>query len=249
MRNKGVTFASLSGGRWTQTRICLPVWRIPQHCIPQCQRPASPVLRLESPRLHPVPADLHIAPSPRMVLARIEKKPSALCVSALAQQMHLIRCHELRNAQRKQPQRYRESSGLRQFPLEFRSLPMQLLLSACFVKASLQLSERGGRWILSLHSCIQNVRSSFPKCAYLRHNFFCLVVRRAAQQTPRVARADHLRLHKETNDVCIVVDKFFRPLVPKSPIKRVHKIKSRMAANQFEALPSRPSLIRCDFHC
>ena len=34
-----------------------------------------------------------------------------------------------------------------------------------------------------------------------RHNFLCLVVRRAAQQTPRVARADHLRLHKETSDV------------------------------------------------
>lgn len=207
------------------------------------------MLRLESTRLHAIAADLHIAPSPRMVLAGIEKKPSALFVPALAQQMHLIRCDELRNAQRKQPQRYSQGRRLRQFPLELRSLPVQLPLSACFVKASLQLSERGRRWIPSFHHSVENIRSSFSQCAYCRHNFLWFVLRRASHQTPRVAWADQVQLHNETNEVCIMVDKFFRPLVPKTPIKRVDEIKSWVAANQLEALRFRSSRIRCDFHC
>jgi hypothetical protein len=65
---------------------------------------SAPMLRLESTRLHPIPADLHIAPSPRMILARIQKKPSAFRISAFPQQLHLVRSHQLRNAQRKHPQ-------------------------------------------------------------------------------------------------------------------------------------------------
>jgi hypothetical protein len=43
---------------------------------------STPMLSLESPRLHAIAADFHNAPAPRVILAGIQKKPSALIVPA-----------------------------------------------------------------------------------------------------------------------------------------------------------------------
>src|ERR1700761_3577976 len=48
-------------------------------------------LRLKPPRFHPVAAGLHIAPAPRVVLARIEKQPAAGRVTAFLDLLRLMR--------------------------------------------------------------------------------------------------------------------------------------------------------------
>jgi len=143
------------------------------------------MLRLEPPRLHPIPADLHIAPSPRMVLARIQKKPPALRIPTFTQQVHLVRSHQLRNTQRKHPQRQlRQCRGLRQLPRKLVSSPKQMLRFPRHSEKPLQCLH--GRWrrIIPLQRRIQNLCGSLPQLPNRCNNLRCLALTYISNQAP-----------------------------------------------------------------
>ena len=57
-----------------------------------------PGTSLVSSSLHPVTAGLHVAPSPGMVLARIEKKPSAGRIAAILNELRVTRDQQISRA-------------------------------------------------------------------------------------------------------------------------------------------------------
>ena len=58
---------------------------------------------LESSRLHAVSAHLHLAPSARVILARVQEEPTAGVHAASANSIHGLRQHKLRCALRHDP--------------------------------------------------------------------------------------------------------------------------------------------------
>src|SRR6266404_4803232 len=61
--------------------------------------------RLEPPRLHAVPAHLHVAPPTGVIPARVEKEPATGVRPAGTHPLHRIRQHELRCALGEDPNR------------------------------------------------------------------------------------------------------------------------------------------------
>jgi len=118
-------------------------------------------VRLESSRFHAVAAEFHIAPSPGMVFACIQKQPSALGIVASSDAADGIRHHQCRRDQGERPNRKRGAALCRPLPFDVRgSLPIKLLPGICRFKISLQCCARrsGG------HSPIQTGVKDFRYC-------------------------------------------------------------------------------------
>src|ERR1700730_15946040 len=80
-------------------------------------RPPRPLLRtatqsrIKSPRLGAVAANLHVAPTPRVVLALVQEEPSAGFFTALANAETVRRCQQIRGRVDHCPERPSCSSG------------------------------------------------------------------------------------------------------------------------------------------
>ena len=195
-----------------------------------------PPLRLKPPRLHPVSANPHVAPAPRVILARIQKQPAAFRVVASPYLLHIFREHQSRSRTSQQPQqklrlRLRARCPL---PSQPRTISNELCLVPCLLKKTLQRPDRSTRRIHSVQSRVEKIRQRLPQLSHFcNHPVSC----RSARPPPQnlcLFRVQEARLLRKICNIVIALDQLFGPAVTKSPVECIHQLQRRIACTQLE---------------
>ena len=123
-------------------------------------------------------------------------------------------------------------------------MQLLLLLAGRFEARSPAVATADAMDLLAVQRRIQNLRRRLPQLPHRRDNLRCLALTRTRESAaaPR-ALLDQPRLLRKAHDVAVICHQFFRPRVPKPPVKRVHQVERRMTANQLEdpfSVRSRP---------